>query len=70
METLLNIAPPAAFNLMWSTYIRGQLSRLADHPVANFVVAKGFEKLDESQLKNAFEELQGGWSRIVGWWCP
>lgn len=65
METLLNIAPPAAFNLMWSTYIRGQLSRLADHPVANFVVAKGFEKLDESQLKNAFEELQGGWSRIV-----
>ncbi|KAF9224354.1 ARM repeat-containing protein [Gyrodon lividus] len=65
LETLVSRCPGQAFNLLWPTYFRGKLARLAFHPVANFVVAKAVERLDSSQLGDALEELESSWSKMT-----
>lgn len=65
LETLVSRAPPSVFDILWSTYFKGTLARLAMHPVANFVVAKAVERLNEGQLAEGCLELKGSWKKIV-----
>ncbi|KAI0637703.1 ARM repeat-containing protein [Trametes polyzona] len=65
LETLVRRSPERVFDLLWQTYFVGKLSRLAVHPVANFVVAKAFERVSLEQLEAAVEELQGVAGKIV-----
>ena len=51
---------------MWSVYFDNKLSRLAVHPVANFVVAKSIDRVSADQLKSIIEELGGAWGKIRG----
>lgn len=48
------------------TYFKGKLTRLASHPVANFVVAKTAERISAEHLTEALQELSGVWERLLG----
>ncbi|KDQ29289.1 hypothetical protein PLEOSDRAFT_1092908 [Pleurotus ostreatus PC15] len=65
LETLVTRSPDLAFGVLWTYYFQGKLTRLCIHPVANFVVAKSFERLDERQLREVCLELSGSWARII-----
>ncbi|KAG2148028.1 armadillo-type protein [Suillus clintonianus] len=65
LETMVSRCPDPAFTVLWATYFRGKLARLATHPVANFVVAKAAERLNPAQLKVALEELESSWSKVI-----
>ncbi|KAI0721971.1 armadillo-type protein [Cerioporus squamosus] len=65
LETLVSRSPGPAFDTLWRTYFSGKLSKLAVHPVANFVVAKGIERLSAEQLAATVEELRGVASKFV-----
>lgn len=45
------------FKGLWNVYFKGKLGRLSAHPVANFVVGKALERVNEEQLGEACEEL-------------
>ncbi|KAG2053480.1 ARM repeat-containing protein [Suillus hirtellus] len=66
LETMVSRCPDPAFTILWATYFQGKLTRLATHPVANFVVAKAAERLNPTQLKGALEELESSWNKIIG----
>lgn len=59
LETLLRVAPRDIFKQLWRTYFKGQIGRLAVHPFANFVVAKGISRLEEKGMKKAIKECMG-----------
>ncbi|CDO74124.1 hypothetical protein BN946_scf185043.g174 [Trametes cinnabarina] len=65
LETLVRRSPDRVFDLLWQTYFVGKLSRLAVHPVANYVVARAFERLSSEQLQAALSEVQGAAGKIV-----
>lgn len=65
LETLVCKSPNRVFDIMWQTYFSGKLAKLAIHPVANFVVAKAFERLNAEQLDAALKEVQGVAGKIV-----
>ncbi|RPD62032.1 ARM repeat-containing protein [Lentinus tigrinus ALCF2SS1-7] len=65
LETLVSRSPGSAFDNLWRTYFSGKLPKLAVHPVANFVVAKGIERLSVEQLASTIDELRGVASKIV-----
>lgn len=65
LETLASRCPEQVFSILWSTYFKGKLARLALHPVANFVVAKAVERQDSRQLGNTLEELKSSWSKLI-----
>ncbi|OSD01821.1 ARM repeat-containing protein [Trametes coccinea BRFM310] len=65
LETLVRRSPDRVFDLLWQTYFVGKLARLAVHPVANFVVARAFERLNSAQLDAALPEVQGAAGKIV-----
>ncbi|KAH7930051.1 ARM repeat-containing protein [Leucogyrophana mollusca] len=65
LETLVARCPEPAFAILWSTYFKGKLARLALHPVANFVLAKALERVSADQLKDALEELEDAWKKIL-----
>ncbi|KAG6328391.1 hypothetical protein ID866_10698, partial [Astraeus odoratus] len=50
---------------LWSIYFHGKLSRLALHPIANFVVSKAIERLDNNQVKDTLEELDSSWRKTI-----
>ncbi|KAG1836483.1 armadillo-type protein [Suillus tomentosus] len=64
LVTLFETRPPLTCWRRW--FPVGKLTRLATHPVANFVVAKAAERLNPTQLKGALEELEGSWNKIIG----
>lgn len=64
LETLVRRLPEGAFDAVWATYLAGKLGRLAVHPVANFVVAKALERVNERRLQQACEELEGAAGKI------
>ncbi|KAG1803393.1 armadillo-type protein [Suillus subaureus] len=66
LETMVSRCPDPAFTILWATYFRGKLARLATHPVANFVVAKAADRLNPTQLKGALEELESSWNKVIG----
>lgn len=57
MESVFLNSPPGAFGLLWGTYLKGNMIKLANHPIANFVLSKAVEKAGEGQLKGMLEEL-------------
>ncbi|RDX53030.1 ARM repeat-containing protein [Lentinus brumalis] len=65
LETLVSRSPGPAFDTLWRIYFSGKLSKLAIHPVANFVVAKGIERLSAEQFVATVEELRGIASKFV-----
>lgn len=66
LETIVSRTPPEAFKILWSTYFEKNLPRLSVHPVANFVVAKAFDRLSEEQLLKALENLKPLSKRLLG----
>ena len=58
LETLVRKCPNSASEVLWKTYFSGKLSKLAVHPVANFVVAKAIERLSSENMASAVRELQ------------
>ncbi|KAI0334862.1 ARM repeat-containing protein [Cubamyces sp. BRFM 1775] len=65
LETLVLRSPQRIFDLLWQTYFTGKLARLAVHPVANFVVAKAFERLSSEQFQAAIEEVRSVGGKVV-----
>ncbi len=52
--------------MLWMLTIEsGRLGKLAAHPVANFPVARAFERLDEDQFQAALSEMEGTWSKLL-----
>ena len=50
-EVMLAVAPDLLFASLWSTYLGGdRLSKLASHPVANFLVAKAIRRVDAQAI--------------------
>ncbi len=66
LEAIISRCPDTAFDALWNLYLGGKLPRLAVHPVANFVVARALERVNEKQLSSACQELGGSWSKLVG----
>lgn len=66
LETIFARTPLDAFNRLWSLYLKGKLSRLSVHPIANFVVAKALERVDKIQLFDACQELKDVWPNVIG----
>lgn len=63
LEGLLSQLPQRIASRFWSTYVRGKVTRLACHPVANFVSAAAAKRLDAGSVREALEEIkeqQGG----------
>jgi nucleolar protein 9 len=46
------------FGKLWSTYFEGKIGKLAIHPMSNYVVAKGVERLDKDGLERAVGECK------------
>ncbi|KAJ7762821.1 armadillo-type protein [Mycena maculata] len=65
LETIVSRCPGPAFSILWATYFKGNLPRIASHPVANFVLAKAMERVDVTQLTEAATELQHAWGKII-----
>lgn len=65
LEVLVLSAPPDIFRAIWKAYFAGRLSKLAVHPVSNFVVAKAIERLDSDEMMGVDEEIGGSWDKII-----
>ncbi|KAJ6510238.1 armadillo-type protein [Mycena vitilis] len=65
LETIVTRCPESAFSILWATYFKGNLPRIASHPVANFVLAKAMERISGSQLTEACAELQNVWAKLI-----
>ncbi|KAK8865980.1 hypothetical protein IAR55_001130 [Kwoniella newhampshirensis] len=57
-EALLLLSPPHIISTIWSTYFEKKLGKLAGHPYANFVVAKGVTRLDKEQIEGLVSEIK------------
>ncbi|ODO07171.1 hypothetical protein L198_00750 [Cryptococcus wingfieldii CBS 7118] len=58
-ESLLQLSPAPVFGALWKTYFEGKLGKLAGHPYANFVVAKGVSRLGKDQVEELIKEVKG-----------
>ncbi|KAJ6567278.1 armadillo-type protein [Mycena vulgaris] len=65
LETVVTRCPEPAFCILWATYFKGNLPRIASHPVANFVLAKALERVSAAQLTEACTELQNVWGKMI-----
>lgn len=65
LETIVSRASDKPFALIWNTYLKGKLSRLAVHPVSNFVVAKALERASPTHLDDAYTELHDVWEKMI-----
>ncbi|KAJ7477142.1 armadillo-type protein [Mycena galericulata] len=65
LETIISRCPGPAFSLLWTTYFKSNLPRIASHPVANFVLAKTLDRVDVAQLTEACIELQNTWGKTI-----
>ncbi|WVQ97408.1 hypothetical protein IAU59_004521 [Kwoniella sp. CBS 9459] len=57
-ESLLILSPQPIFKALWSTYFEKKLGKLAGHPYANFVVAKGVARLDSEAIESLVAEVK------------
>ena len=69
-ETVLNLSTPLVFNALWKTYFSARLAKLANHPVANFLVARSITRLDTKQLLAVAAELKEAntGKSLIGMW--
>ncbi|KAG9042480.1 Nucleolar protein 9, partial [Serendipita sp. 407] len=58
LETVVQHMPDGPFSQLWRVYFSGKLHRLAIHPVANFVVANTFERLNNNDFPEAVQEME------------
>ncbi|KAG8801311.1 Nucleolar protein 9, partial [Serendipita sp. 400] len=58
LETVVQHMPDGPFSQLWRVYFSGKLHRLAIHPVANFVVANAFERLNNNDFPEAVQEME------------
>jgi nucleolar protein 9 len=66
LETLVRRAPPAVFALLFRVYCVGRLARLANHPVANFVVAQAIARTPADAFAGVVDELAPEFGKLVG----
>ena len=57
-EALLQYSPLPIFSALWSLYFKGKVGKLAVHPFANFVVAKGVSRLNAEGVESACAECK------------
>ena len=57
LETLIQHAPEQVMGTLWNTYIAGKIGRLVIHPVANFIVAAGFARLEGDRFVTSIQEM-------------
>jgi len=57
-ESLLLSPPIPIFQKIWSVYFEGKIGKLAIHPMSNFVVAKGVERLDKDGVERVVGECK------------
>lgn len=55
---MLVFCPYHIFQLVWSTHFEGKIGKLAGHPYANFVVAKGISRLDADGVRGVVQECR------------
>ncbi|KAI0921972.1 hypothetical protein AcW1_004190 [Taiwanofungus camphoratus] len=65
LEALVRRVPQKVFDVLWSTYFKEQLPKLAVHPVANFVVAQALKRVSVEQMDDVFEKLDGALGKII-----
>ncbi|KAF8875333.1 armadillo-type protein [Gymnopilus junonius] len=65
LEIIVSRCSDNVFRSLWKTYLKGKLARLGAHPVANFVLAKALERVSENELSEAYQELDGVWSKLI-----
>ncbi|PWN17935.1 hypothetical protein BCV69DRAFT_315058 [Microstroma glucosiphilum] len=58
LEAILSRLPSRYVDRFWSIYIRGKVSRLACHPVGNFVQASAVRRLGRPLVQEALEEIK------------
>ncbi len=64
LETLVLRCPEKVFGILWATYFERSIRKLAMHPVANFVLAKGLERANAEQLSYALGELRDSLGKL------
>ncbi|KAL7424743.1 Nucleolar protein 9 [Cryptotrichosporon argae] len=57
-EALLLHCPPAVFAALWATYVAGKAGKLAAHPYANYVLARGVRRLDAAGVGALVDECK------------
>lgn len=57
LETILTRSSQPVLDKLWELYYVGRVAKLAGHPVANFTVARGIERIDAEALRGAVGEL-------------
>lgn len=57
-ETILLHSPQPVFEQIWSVYFEKQIGKLAIHPMSNFVVAKGVERLGVEGIERVVSECK------------
>jgi nucleolar protein 9 len=55
-ETILRTAPEEIFKQIWKLYFEGRIGKLAVHPMANFVVARGVSRLRIEEIERVIRE--------------
>lgn len=58
LEAILSRLPSRYVDRFWSIYIRGKVSRLACHPVGNFVQASAVRRLGRPLVQETLEEIK------------
>ncbi|ORY23216.1 armadillo-type protein [Naematelia encephala] len=57
-ETTLRVVPQPIFEKVWELYFVGKTGKLAGHPYANFVVAKGVSRLEKDGIEAVVKECR------------
>ncbi|KAF8583989.1 ARM repeat-containing protein [Ramaria rubella] len=64
-ESILTHCPTSVFDRVWECYFTDDLPKLAAHPIANFVVARGVERFDARKLEDAIARLRTMWRQAL-----
>jgi hypothetical protein len=65
MECIIETGTSAVRTALWKEYFLGQLSKLAAHPVANFLVAKFLNHLSTDQISSSLDELLNALPKLI-----
>ena len=57
-EAILQWSPQPVYRHIWTLYFEGKIGKLAGHPFANFVVAKGVGRLDREGIQGVVRECK------------
>ena len=57
LEKIITLSPEPIYNLLFKMYFQGRISRLAGHPVANFVCTRVVERADRQHTETVVDEI-------------